>query len=281
MRIWLASAVLAACGPSDRDPGATDAPSQSDTAGSGSDGTVVDDSRVYAHSGGMLYRVNNATLEAQPIGPMPGLDPENLLDLAIDKSDSMVGITRDKLYSIDPQTGTPTLIEDLSVNARGLTSLSYAPQDLSDPNSADVLVAANDQGDVFSITAGSGTATATKIGSYGTAAGGKVVSSGDLIAVRGFGIFATVDVGSGTEDFLATIDPVTWKATPLPNPTGFDHIFGLGFWNGVIYGFVDDGFEAATGRMVTIDPQTGRASLANAGTIRWFGAGVSTSAPIL
>ena len=283
MRIPLAISVLAACGPNDRDPGAADAPSQGDS-GSG-DSAQVDNSRVYAHSGGMLYRIDSVTLEALPIGPMSGLDPSNLLDLAVDKNDQMVGITADNLYSVNPATGATTLIAELPTIVKRVTSLSYAP----DPNPAnpDILVCANNEGDVFRIDLpGSGAPTATKIGSYGTAPGGKVVSSGDLIAVREFGYYATVNVGTSTEDVLARLDPVTWKATLLPNASGFDNVFGLGFWSGVIYGFVDEGCEppacpAGTGKMISLDPGTGVGSLSNAGDIRWFGAGVTTAAPIL
>jgi hypothetical protein len=279
MRILLAVVILGACSPTDRDT-AADAPV------SPGDATVdsppaVDNSRVYAHSGAMLYRLNNLTLAAMPIGPLTGIGTQNLLDLAIDKDDRLVGITRDTLYTINPTTGAATLVKDLEQTARGFTSLSYAPANFEDPSSPDILVSANDQGQVFRIDVTGTQATAVQIGSYGTAPAGKIISSGDLIAIRGFGIFATVDVGTGTEDYLARIDPQTWKATPLGTGTGFDKIFGLGYWNGRIYGFVDDGFAAGSGRMIDIDPSTGRAILISSAGIRWFGAGVSTAAPIL
>jgi len=281
MRIILAVVVLTACGPPDRDIGA-DAP-VSPAEASVDTPPAVDTSRVYAHSGTTLYRLNNLTLAAMPIGPLTGIGTQNLLDLAIDRDDHMVGITRDTLFSIDPTTGAATLIKNLEQTAQGFTSLSYAPADFNNPQSPDVLVSANDQGKVFRIDlpAGGGQATATQIGSYGSSAAGAIISSGDLIAVRGFGIFATVDVGAGTEDYLARIDPVTWRATPLGIGTGFDKIFGLGYWNGRIYGFVDDGFAAGTGRVIDIDPNTGKGTLIGAGPIRGFGAGVSTAAPIL
>jgi hypothetical protein len=228
----------------------------------------------------MLYRLNNLTLSALPIGSLTGIGTQGLLDLAIDTNGQMVGITRDTLYTINAATGAATLVKDLEQTAQGFTSLSYAPADFDDPSSPDILISANDQGQVFRIDVTGTQATATVIGSYGTTAVGKVISSGDLIAVRGFGIFATVDVGTGTEDYLARIDPNTWKATPLGTGTGFDKIFGLGYWNGRIYGFVDDGFPATTGRIIDIDPNTGRGVLINSAGIRWFGAGVSTSAPI-
>lgn len=270
---------LIACGPSDRDNPGTDAPSQADAPPQPDPDGPSATSRVFAHSGGMLYRLNSLTLKEDPIGPMTGLGTQNLTDLAIDKDDHIVGITMDKLYSIDGTTGAATLIKDLSSSARNLTSLSFIPQNLSDPNSPDILVAANGAGDVLQIDQNTG--NATKIGSYGTVALGQVGSSGDLFGVRNFGIYATVTVGTEPTDYLAKIDPVTWKATPLGTGTGFTKIFGLGFWNGVIYGFIDDGFMANTGKMIQIDPNTGAGTLLNSSGVRWFGAGVATDAPII
>ena len=186
------------------------------------------------------------TLSAMPVGTMAGLGTQSLTDLAIDQDDHMVGITLDKLYSIDPATGAATLISDLSQSARGFTSLSFVP-DPANPT-ADILVSANGQGDVFQIDPVAG--TATKIGSYGMTGNGKVVSSGDLIGVRGFGIYATVDVGTDRpHDYLAKIDPANgWKATPIGTGTSHNNIFGLGFWGGKVYGFVDDGARRAAAR---------------------------------
>jgi hypothetical protein len=236
---------------------------------------------VYAHSGGQLYRIDTTTLAPQAIGPLTGLGAQSLTDLAVDRDDNMVGITLDKLVSIDPATGATTLIRDLSQSAQGFTSLSFVPTDLSDPTSDERLVAANDQGAVYEIDPATG--DATEIGSYGTVAGGVVRSSGDLIAVSGFGIYATVTIGDtlSDPDHLARIDPATWIATPLGIGTSYDRIFGLGFWAGTIYGFVDDGPTAQSGAFITLDPNTGASTLVEAGAIRWFGAGVATDAPII
>ncbi len=279
MRKLLAVVVLAACGPGVRDSG-TDAASQAD-APTG-DASTTDTSRVYAHSGGMLYRLNSLTLAAIPVGPMTGLaTDEQLLDLAIDANDGLVGVTATRLFSLNATSGAATFIRDLTGDARGLTSLSYVPQSLSDPASPDILISANGSGQVFQINQATG--TATQIGSYGTAAGGALIrSSGDLFGVRGLGIFATVDVGSESQDYLARIDPANnWKATPLGIGTGFDKIFGLGYWGGKIYGFVDNGFEAGGGKMIQIDPNTGAGTLLSSANVRWFGAGVATDAPLL
>lgn len=276
VRFSVLALLVGACGPAHRDGGTVDAPEGMDATDAP---PSLDMSRVYAHSGGTLYRLNALTLAVQQIGPMTGLGTQSLTDLAVDKDDHMVGITLDKLYSIDATTGTVTLVKDLSQSANGFTSLSYIPTDLNDPASPDILVSANDQGDVFKIDPATG--TATKIGSYGSTAAGKVISSGDLIGVRGFGIYATVDVGTEPHDYLAKIDPVTWKATPLGTGTGFDNIFGLGFWGGKIYGFVDIKTSPKGGKMIQIDPNTGAGIELSNGAVEWYGAGVSTSAPVI
>jgi hypothetical protein len=271
-------AVLGACGPDGRDGNQTP-----DAAGSGSgnhdSGTQPSDSRVYAHSGSKLYRIDTTTLAPVEVGTMAGLGTQSLTDLAIDKSDKMIGITLDKLYSLSATTGAATLVRDLSQSASGFTSLSFVPADLNDPNSADILVSANSVGDVFSIDTTTG--NATMLGSYGTVAAGRVGSSGDLIGVRGLGIYATVNIGTDPTavDYLARIDPTTWTATPLGTGTGYNDIFGLGFWQGKIYGFVST--TTTSGKIITIDPNTGAGTEVLNGAIRWYGAGVATDAPIL
>jgi hypothetical protein len=234
-------------------------------------------SRVYAHSGDTLFRMNPLTLSPMQIGTMSGITGQ-LLDLAVDKNDRIVGASRTELYTISSTSGAATLLRALDVDAQGLTSLSFIPG--ASPNDPDILVAANDAGDVFQINEANG--TATKIGNYGMHDNMQVKSSGDLFGVRGYGVFATVDIGTGTVDYLARVDPANgWKATPLAQSTEQDKIFGLGFWGGKIYGFVDDGFEAATGTMIQIDSVTGEATELAMGPQRWFGAGVTTNAPII
>jgi hypothetical protein len=281
MRKLLAVLLLTACGPGTRNenPSIDAPPTQADAP------DQVDNSRVYAHSGTTLYRLNNLTLSAQQIGTMTGLDA-GLLDLAIDKDDKIVGNTRDTLYSINASTGAITMIRELAASAKGLTSLSYVPEDPDDPASPDILISANNMGEVVKINPATG--EATQIGSYGTGASGDVIkSSGDIFGIRGYGIYATVDIGTGTTDYLAKLDPKNgWKATILgyPTGTGFDKIFGIGYWGGKIYGFVDNGFENNMdkgGRIIQIDATTGAATEISAAPIRWFGAGVSTAAPLL
>lgn len=274
---------LAACGPrvsgdDDDDDTTVDAridaaPIDADTT---TDGEEVDFSRVYAHSGQILYRLDTTTLQPVQIGPF-GLSSSSITDIAVDKNDRMLGITLNAIYTIDIGTGAATMLASLPVGA-GLTSLSFVPLDLQNPDSAERLVAATDQGTVVEINQQTG--ATTPLGSYGTTAAGLIRSSGDIVAVAGFGIYATVTIGDDltSPDYLAQINPQSWAATPLGVGTTYDRIFGVGFWRNKIYGFVDTG---SSGAIVELDRNTGAATPVNTGTIRWFGAGVTTDAPVI
>lgn len=281
------AACAAACGPDARDnlvdaggPG-PDAPVVGPDAAPGPDSPIQDQSRVYAHSGKQLYRIDTTTLAPQLIGDVAfdDLSTKSLTDIAVDKNDKMIGITLDTIYAIDPATAAATKLQKMT-GASGFTSLSYVP-DPANPTGDDILVAANSAGDVYRIDPSTG--MATQIGSYGKTGGMAIGSSGDIVGIRGVGIFATVFVGSPTTstDYLARIDPTNgWAATLLPVDTGYQHIFGVGFWAGKIYGFVDNKTDK-TGQILTIDQTTGAAAKVGDGAIEWYGAGVTTNAAII
>jgi hypothetical protein len=270
---------LAACGASavaddDDDQPAIDAR----VDGPGSDADDLDFSKVYAHSGTVLYRLDTTTLQPVMIGPF-GLASGSITDIAVDKNDRMLGVSLDNIYSINTMTGAATLITAYDGN-ENLTSLSFVPVDLQNPNSAERLVAATDQGTVLEINETTG--ATTPLGSYGTTANGIIRSSGDIVAVTGFGILATVTIGDTLTDpdYLANINPTTWAATPLGTGTTYDRIFGLGFWRGKVYGFVDA--NASGGAIIELNPNTGAVvGTPITGPVRWFGAGVTTDAPII
>lgn len=273
---------LAACGrasPADPDggPGVDGA-----VADAGPDGRQADYSRVYAHSGQDLYRIETDDLEVYLQGPFgAATGTSSITDIAIDKDDRMIGITLDAIFEIDEETGTATHLADFT-GVDGFTSLSFVPVDPDDPDSDEDLIAANDQGDVYRIDPVSG--SATQVGNYGTHQGEIIRSSGDIVSVRGFGTLATVTVGLplDADDYLAWIDTDTWQATLIGTQSaGYDKIFGLGFWRGEIYGFVDDGSAAGTGSLITIDPTTGTSTHVDTRLFRWYGAGVTTDAPIV
>jgi hypothetical protein len=279
--ICVALVTFAACGPSvsgdDDDDVGIDARVDAATDGNNIDGEEIDFSKVYAHSGQVLYRLDTTTLAPVEIGPF-NIGVPSITDIAVDKNDRMLGISLDNIYTIDVATGAATLLVALPGGAPNLTSLSFVPIDLQNPDSAERLVAATDQGDVLEINQQTG--ATSPLGSYGSTAGGLIRSSGDIVAITGLGIFATVTIGDTLTDpdYLAVINPNTWAATPLGVGTGHDRIFGVGFWRNKIYGFVDTG---TGGAIVELDRNTGASSPVNTGTIRWFGAGVTTDAPVI
>lgn len=237
-------------------------------------------SEVYAHAGKTLYVIDTQTLTPTRIGDFTNLATQSMLDLAVDRDGRMIGITRDKIFQVDSATAACTFLADFGA-VRGFTSLSFVPANPANPDGPEVLIAANDAGAVYRIDIAGVTATAVEVGSYGMQGGTPIGSSGDIVSVRGFGTVATVNVGTGP-DFLARLDPMNgWRATIVGTGTGFDNIFGLGFWEGKLYGFVDDGFDANSGKFIDISPTTGAGTLISQGAVRWFGAGVTTSAPII
>lgn len=78
---------------------------------------------------------------------------------------------------------------------------------------------------------------------------------------------------------FAKIDPATWQATIIGSDLGHDKLFGLGYWGGTLYGLIDLG--ANSGSIIAIDPATAAVTPVNTGPIEWFGAGVTTDAPIV
>jgi len=275
---------LAACGPSvnmaddvgdDVVDARVDAPG---IDGANSDADVLDFSKVYAHSGTVLYRLDTMTLQPVMIGPF-NLASGSITDIAVDRNDRMLGVSFDNIYTINVATGAATLL--VAAGTTGLTSLSFVPMDLNNPNSPERLVAATDTGDVVEINQTTGATTV--LGNYGTVQNGdQIKSSGDIVAVSGLGIFATVTVGTplSNPDYLAQINPATWQATLIGGGTGYDKIFGLGFWRDKLYGFVDVPSPAG-GAIIELAPNTGVVTPVNTGTIRWFGAGVTTDAPVI
>lgn len=265
-----AAALLAACGPSvsseadaqgsaaDASPGSTDAPS--------GDAQSAENAAVYAHTGEGLYRVDPDSLEVSLVGNFSFTGTAGAVtDIAIDRAGNMLGITFDGVFAIDKTTAHAT---QLSSTTFGFNSLSFLPTNPADPNSPEILIAADFDGDVHEINPQTGVATVR--GNFG----GGVSSSGDIVSVRGFGTVATVNVPGKTNDHLAWVNPTTFAASVIGD-TGVDRIFGIGFWKGTVYGFTDGG------RFVTIDVSTGVATTVEQGALKWYGAGVTTSAPVV
>lgn len=256
-----------ACGSSGSDPDA--GPGGGDGGGARADALPPPvNAAVYAHSASSLYRVDPNSLQVSLVGPFgwPAAN-DSMTDIAIDKDGNMTGVSYTRVYSVNKETAECTFLADLS--ATTFNGLSYVPPTSPDPNAPEILVGAEGlTGNVYQIDPATG--AQTLLGSYG----GGLGSSGDIVSVRGFGTVATVTSPASTNDQLASIDTTTWQATVIGD-TGFDEIWGLGFWGDKVYGFTD------SSKFLLIDVTTGAGTEVETSPTNWWGAGVTTAAPVI
>jgi hypothetical protein len=266
-----AAAVLSsACGPDQRrNPGDnnTDASTQSDADNTPpSDASVM--TFVYAHTSSQLYKVDPDTLAITLIGnfTFPGGGSDQITDLAIDRTGIMIGISFQSVYRIDPSTAACTrLSQDLTATFNGL---SFVPASEIGQTGPDILVATrNTSGVVSQINPATG--AATQIGNMGAFS-----SSGDLVSIANFGTVQTADNGIAA-DRLVRLAPNTFAATPIGTNIGYGDIWGIAYWKDKIFGFTE------AGQFITIDPTTGAGTLVQSNGPRWWGAAVTTLAPVI
>jgi len=267
--IVLGVAVLAACGPGPRrntgDDG-TDASAQADADDTPSDAAVM--TFVYAHTSSQLYRVDPDTLGVQLVGAFTfgGGGSDQITDLAIDKTGLMIGISFTSVYRIDPSTAACTrLSQDLTGTFNGL---SFVPASEIGQTGADILVATRNSNGVVS-RVDPMTGQTSQIGNMGSFS-----SSGDLVSIAGFGTVQTADNGT-SPDRLVRLAPSTFAATAIGNTIGFGDIWGIAYWKNKIFGVTE------AGEFITIDPSTGAGTLVQGNGPRWWGAAVTTLAPVI
>lgn len=275
MRITIAASVVAtavsliACGPPHR-TGDDDATADADPGGNGGGGGSGNPEQVfvYAHTASALYRVDPDTLAISEVGAFVFSGArDDITDIAIDKANVMIGISFDSVYRIDPNNAQTTrLSSGLSGEFNGL---SFVPASAIGGAGDDVLVATrNSDGKVFRIDPATGTTTA--IGDMGGFA-----SSGDLVSVEQLGTLQTADNGLFGPDRLVRLAPTSFAATPIGNDIGFSSIWGLAFWKNRLFGFTNGG------EFITIDLTTGVGTLVQSGGPEWWGAAVTTRAPVV
>jgi hypothetical protein len=103
---------------------------------------------------------------------------------------------------------------------------------------------------------------------------GGFASSGDLVAVKNFGTVLTADNGVSA-DRLVRLAPQSFAGTAVGTNIGYSDIYGVAYWKDKIFGFT------SSGQFVTIDPTTGVGTLVQSNGPAWWGAAVTTSAPVI
>ena len=266
--VVLGVTIVAACGPGPRrEPGDGDGSADGGATGDGSNGSTEGTTYVFAHTATELYKVDPDTYEVTLVDEFdwPSSDDE-MTDLAIDKTGRMIGLSFGAVYNVDPVTAKATR---LSYTTGGqFNGMSFVPADMVGRTGDDVLVATrNEDGQVFEINPATG--DINSIGDMGNA----YVSSGDLCAVAGFGTAQTVD--GGASDMLVKLAPPNFTAQPTPSSTGYGDIWGVAFWKNKVFGFTEGGV------FILVDPTTGTGSTVKTGGPRWWGAAVTTVAPVV
>jgi hypothetical protein len=258
---------VTACGPGSRDRAGDDTGGIDAGMMTSGDADTVDVTSVFAHTSSALYRVDPETLAVTKVGNFGWSNAfEQMTDIAIDNTGMLIGISFKAVYRIDPTTAAVT---QLSSSLSGMfNGLSFVPAEMLGQTGRDVLVGTrNADGMVFSIDPSTGQATV-----IGNMQG--FSSSGDLVAIAGFGAVQTADNGLSA-DRLVRLAPNTFAATPIGTTIGFSDIWGVAYWKNKIFGFTN------TGQFVTIDPTTGVGTLVESGGPAWWGAAVTTSAPVI
>ncbi len=225
---------------------------------------------VWGHSDTVLYKLDPNTKAVSTVGTFTGCT--KVVDLAVDKKGVMFVTTQDGLYSVDTATVACTLIKkDTYPN-----SLSFVPEGTVDAND-ETLVGYVD--DVY-VRIDRGTGAISNIGTLKGPSG--VISSGDIVSVKGGTTYLTVKGGTACakSDCLVEVDPATGKMVHDWGTIGYSKVFGLAFWAGTVYGFDNTGnlFEVTFSGTKTM---TNKLSIPNAPpNLVFWGAGSSTAAPV-
>jgi hypothetical protein len=246
--------------------------------------------RVYAHTTDTLYLYEPVAGDLKEIGKASCLEAgEVLIDLAVDRTGTMYATTFRRFLKVDPITATCTEIKRAAAGDPNYpNALSFVPAGTVDATK-EALVGYSPLGASVESTeyvrVDTTTGAITNIGKLNAGAGAQYKSSGDLISLiqDKNRTFLTVkplgDAAVGT-DRLAEVDPTTGNLKKIIGDTQQTDLFGLGYWAGKGYGFSDNGviseIDMATGAAIIVKTL----KTPDGGGIPWYGAGVTTEAPI-
>lgn len=230
--------------------------------------TNPDLTTIFAHSSSALYRMDAKSFTK--VGDF-SFDqwPSSVTDIALDDKGQLFAITFSDLYQCQTKTAKCTWLASLPQSFNGLT---FVPKGTASLAKAGLIGIAN-SGDWNLIEVVGGTATVTKLGSYGN-----LTSSGDAFSLEGQGTYATTKSFGAFSDVLVEVNPTNGQVIKQIGETGVSNLWGVAWSAGVMYGF------AEAGGVYSIDLTTGKAStvpgLSVPAGVSWWGAGVSTRAAL-
>lgn len=203
---------------------------------------------VYAHDADTLYEVKPDTGERVQLGTF-SLDEQpvegSFIDIAIDLDGNMFGATFFALYQINPTNAVTKKLCDVDLDMVAMTFSSDGELFVGGSDGVHIVNVVNCRATPLSV-------------------GGGYQTSGDLVGLPDGYLYWTVRGSS--RDELVRVDPLSGQTSWI-GATGFSEIYGLGYDDGVLYGF------NSYGETISIDPRTADASaLVSDGSISWYGA---------
>jgi hypothetical protein len=155
---------------------------------------------------------------------------EPMIDLAMNGSDELFGITSESIMRIDKTTGACTGI------VRGAQNLPYATGFIADSGAW--------LGYKFSVasTIDPDSGALGFLGQMNDDAGDQFQASGDLVSLAGGKTYATTaNFNPQVGDSIVEIDPATGAVTHFDGVTGVQDLRGIGQWAGALYVFAGTG----------------------------------------
>jgi len=230
--------------------------------------TPPTNSRVYVNTRDTLYYVDpGVSQDMVSIGDFSGpcTSGSGFYDIAVDDQKQMLGIAAEGLYQVNTDTAECTEVFSFPVDSPHFFSLSYVKGvDPTNPFQDTLVAASVEEGEWVEINwpADLIQDIFIHLGWYDSPQY-RYRSSGDIVSIQvgadEYVTYATLKCENYTDqgcesDYLAEIDPETGDAR-LIGLTGYQKIFGLGFWGDRVYGFTGDG------QYILIDPATGAGTL--------------------
>ncbi len=230
---------------------------------------IVTPKKIYAHSSSALSTVDVVDYTVVNLGafkwPQDG-GGHQMTDIAIDRYGVLYGVTFDRAYVCNP---TSLQCFNLGTLAGSYNGLTWVPAGTIDPDK-DTLIGITQAGGWNQLTINNGMVSAKQLGTYGAG----YTSAGDAFSIENVGTYAAVNKVGINSTVIVVVDPKTGKIqSELATTVGFNSIFGLAGWEGLIIAF------DSSSSMIKVDPNTKEVTNLGKKNVAWWGAGVGTVLP--